>query len=37
MPTVETNEAEMASLPKLVEEGYSFVTINGLLAYGMPA
>ena len=33
----QTVEALRQCLPKLVEEGYSFVTINELLAYGMPA
>ncbi len=33
----QTVEALAECMPKLVEEGYSFVTINELLAYGMPA
>ncbi|MDO4797819.1 MAG: polysaccharide deacetylase family protein [Coriobacteriales bacterium] len=33
----QTVEALKECLPKLVEEGYSFVTINELLAYGMPS
>lgn len=33
----QTVEALAECMPKLVEEGYSFVTINELLAYGVPA
>jgi peptidoglycan/xylan/chitin deacetylase (PgdA/CDA1 family) len=33
----QTVEALREALPQLVEKGYSFVTINELLAYGMPS
>ena len=33
----QTVEALSQCLPKLVEQGYSFVTVNELLAYGLPA
>jgi peptidoglycan/xylan/chitin deacetylase (PgdA/CDA1 family) len=33
----QTVEALGTALPQLVEQGYSFVTINELLAYGVPA
>ena len=32
----QTVEALKQALPKLAEQGYSFVTVNELLSYGMP-